>query len=121
MRADLKLNVLTATNAFSDEVANASLFTAVDVTDGAAVSFTRDDDKTLFLIQNGAASAKAVTFKAGNGIQGTSDLVHSVPANSTVAVTIDSGFFKNVTGTDKGKVVIAGESTDIKIAVFALA
>jgi hypothetical protein len=93
---------------------------AVDATDGAEFTMSERDDKYLILIQNASTSAKTVTILHGNGIQGVCDLQETVAASSYVFVAIDSGRFKNVSGEDKGKVIIKGASADIKIAVFKL-
>lgn len=71
------------------------------------VELTGGDYKTLFLIANaGNASANAV-FAIGNGIQGVgSNLTVAVPAGETHAIVLDSGYFKNVSGTDKDAVKI---------------
>lgn len=101
-------------------VASASLFAAVDAAAGAEFAMSGRDDKTLLLVQNAATSAKTVTVKAGNGIQGVNDLTVSVPASSTTALVLDSGRYKNVSGDDRGKVIVMGASADIKLAVIVL-
>lgn len=101
-------------------VASASLFAAVDAAAGAEFAMSGRDDKTLLLVQNAATSAKTVTVKAGNGIQGVNDLTVSVPASSTTALVLDSGRYKNVSGADRGKVIVMGASADIKLAVIVL-
>jgi hypothetical protein len=107
-------------NELMTAVATASLFAAVDATDGAEFEMSGRDDKVVVIIQNAATAAKNVTIKAGNGIQGVNDYVESVPASSTTAIVLESGRFKNVSGNDKGKVIIMGASADIKLAVIVL-
>lgn len=98
-----------------------TLTEAVDATTKQAeFKMDKRDDKILLLIQNVAVADKTVTIKAGNGIQGVNDLVATVSASSYSILAIDSGRFKNVSGDDKGKVVLEGESADIKVAVFML-
>ena len=109
---------LTDFNAFSPD--KTALTVAVDASAGAEFSMSGHDERTLILIQNGASAAKKVTIKAGNGIQGVCDLEKSVGASSYTVIAIDSGRFKNVSGDNKGKVIIMGESADIKVAVFEL-
>ena len=101
-------------------IANTALFAAVDATDGAAFPMSGRDDKTLLLVQNSATSEGSVTVKAGNGIQGVNDLTVSVPASSTTALVLDSGRYKNVSGADKGKVIVHGSAATIKLAVIVL-
>ena len=88
---------------------------AVDVTDGARVDYTnRSDGRILLLITNGNASAQKAT------IQGVEDLEISIEANKTVAIVVESGKFMNVSGDNKGYVIIKGESADIKVQAIEL-
>jgi hypothetical protein len=66
------------------------------------------DYKTALLFKGGGGSAGSVTIKAGNGIQGVEDLTFGIGPNETRIVCIESGRFKNVSGTDAGKVIIVG-------------
>lgn len=119
-RVKLTVQEMGKRNELMTAVATASLFTAVDATDGAEFEMSGRDDKVVVLIQNAATAAKNVTIKAGNGIQGVNDYVESVAASSTTAIVLESGRFKNVSGNDKGKVIIMGASADIKVAVIVL-
>ncbi len=101
-------------------VTTASLFAAIDATAGAEFPAHGRDDKTLLVVQNAATAAKVLTVKAGNGIQGVNDLKVSVPASSPTALVLDSGRYKAVSGADSGKVLLTGESADLKLAVFVL-
>ena len=101
-------------------VGNTALFAAVDAADGAEFAMSGRDDKTLVLVQNSASSEGTVTVKAGNGIQGVNDLTVTVPASSTTALVLDSGRYKNVSGNDRGKVVVLGSAATIKLAVIEL-
>lgn len=96
-----------------------ALTTALNA-EGAEIAWTARDDKYLILIQNTHNNAvKKVTFKHGNGLQGVCDLEVSLESGQCTFLAIESGRFKNVTGTDKGKVILSGD-TDIKVAVFQL-
>lgn len=119
-RVTITVHKMGKRNELMTAVATASLFTAVDATDGAEFEMSGRDDKVVVLIQNAATAAKNVTIKAGNGIQGVNDYVESVAASSTTAIVLESGRFKNVSGNDKGKVIIMGASADIKVAVIEL-
>lgn len=71
------------------------------------VELTGGDYKTVFLIANAGNASAYATFAIGNGIQGAgSNLVVTVPAGETHALVLDSGYFKNVSGTDKDAVRI---------------
>ena len=119
-RVSLTVKEVTNRNVFAANETFSTITAAVDAADGAEFVMDERDDKYLILVQNSATSAKDVTIKAGNGIQGVNDLTHSVAASSFTFVQVDSGRFKNVSGTDKGKVIIKGASADIKVAVFRL-
>lgn len=117
-RVKLTVKEVNNRNVFAEDALTTALTAAVDASDGAEFAMEERDDKYLLLIQNGATSAKEITIKAGNGIQGVNDLTHTLGASSFTFVQIESGRFKNVTGPDKGKVIIKGASADIKVAVF---
>lgn len=120
-RTVLTVNELTERNKFLDCGAISSIAAAVDPTEGAEFAMKERDDKYLILVTNANGSAsKSVTIKAGNGLQGRVDLTKSIDAGDYHIIAIDSGAYKNVSGTDKGKVVITGASADIKVAVFRL-
>lgn len=97
-----------------------ALTAITSTTDGAEVVFNKDDQKMLLMIKNNKDAAKTATIKKGNGLQGVKDLTFSIPAGETHAVVVESGAYKNVTGTDKGKVIIVGETTDIQVACVVL-
>lgn len=93
---------------------------AVDATDGALITCDKADHKMLIIMENAdTTNAETVTIKAGNGIQGAKDWTVSVPKSSTMVVTVESGFYKNVSGTNKGKIKITG-TADVKIACVVL-
>ena len=120
-RTSLTVNELTDRNKFLDCGAMSSIAAAVDATDGAEFAMRERDDKYLLLVTNAHASvAKSVTIKAGNGFQAGADLTQAIDAGDFHIISIDSGRYKNLSGTDKGKVVITGTSADIKVAVFRL-
>lgn len=90
-------------------------------TDGAVVPFNDTDTKILVMVKNAHASAaKTVTFKKGDGIQGVADFTDSIGFGATKMFTLESGAFKNVSGTNKGKVWLVGESTDIQVSAVIL-
>jgi len=88
-------------------------------TDGALVTFDKDDQKILLLLKNNITNAThTAVIKAGNGLQGVSDLEITLTGTDTTAgnekaVVIESGRFVNVTGDNKGKVVIVSKDTTI--------
>lgn len=76
------------------------------------IEATGGDYKTLILITNAGATKATATFSVGNGIQGAGeDLVVDVKGNKTVALTLDSGYFKNVSGENKGCITCTPSAT----------
>lgn len=69
---------------------------------GTAIPFNGVDENTLFIFD----TAGSVTFVKGDHIQGVNDLTITVPKYGAIA--IPSMEFKNVSGANKGKVVIKG-------------
>lgn len=96
-------------------------FTAItSTTDGALVDCSKvGDEKLIVLIKNNGAAAQTATLKMGNGIQGVADATTaSIAAGGVMALQIESGKFKQVTGTYKGKINIIGSTTDIQVAAI---
>ena len=95
-------------------------FTACSV-DGTMFDFTPADQKMVLVFQNTGAGSSTVTLKAGNGLQGVNDLdAFSIPASGFAAVRLDSGSFKNVSGDNKGKVVVIPSAATIKACAIQL-
>lgn len=109
----------TINRAFTERHMGADLeFTALS-TSGVAVDFTGKDDKTAIIIQNTGSGEGKVTVVAGTGIQGVTDIEIAVPASGFKAIRLDSGEFKQTSGTDKGCVILKGATT-LKAAVVEL-
>jgi len=88
-------------------------------TDGALVTFDKDDQKILLLLKNNVSNVThTAVIKAGNGIQGVSDLEitltgYNTTAGNEKAVVIESGRYMDVSGTNKGKVnIVSKDGTD---------
>lgn len=92
----------------------------LDATDGALITCGAADQKMLIIIENSdSTNAENVTIKKGNGLQGTKDLVIAVPKSEIHTIVVESGKYKNVSGTNKGKIQITG-TADVKIACVVL-
>ena len=90
--------------------------TALTANTDKAIDWSENDQKMILVIS--ASSATTLTVKAGNGIQGVADLTLTVPEGVS-RVKLESGRFKNVSGTNKGKVVVKSAGTP-KVGVVAL-
>lgn len=118
-KVNISLHKLSDYNVPSAAVANGSLTTALDASDGALIDFGARDNKILLLLQNAASSENTVTVKAGNGLGGVNDLAIAIPASSFVTLALDSSRFKFVTGENKGKIHLTGAAT-VKVAAFKM-
>lgn len=98
-----------------NEIATVEL-EALTVSTDKAIEWKEGDDKMILVIV--ATEATTLTVKAGNGIQGVSDKVLTVPVGTSL-VKLESGRFKNVSGTNKGKIVVQSAGTP-KVGVAAL-
>ena len=81
-----------------------------------AITWNEKDEHTVLVIN--AAAQTNLTVKAGNGIQGVTDLVLTVPQGVSL-VKLESGKFKNVSGANKGKVIVVSTGTP-SVGVVAL-
>lgn len=81
-----------------------------------ALEWSERDDKMVLVIV--ATTATTLTVKAGNGIQGVANHTLAVPVGTSL-VKLESGRFKNVTGANKGMIVVVSPGTP-KIGVVAL-
>ena len=109
-----KYNFEGRNNVYSDFKLDWSHFTAIDYDNKSC-------GKILILIANSGEGPKKATIVKGNSLQGTEDLEVSVTNSKTVAIVIESGKFENVSGENKGKVVIKGEDAEsLKVQVIEL-
>ncbi len=83
-----------------------------------AVPWEGADEKNILVVQNTGSAATTLTIKAGNGIQGVADKTLAVAVGVSL-VKLESGRFKNVSGTNKGKIVVMSAGTP-KVGVVAL-
>jgi hypothetical protein len=122
MATELTPIYLTHYDTFKEETNNTD-FAAVDNSDKIAYfeASGRDEQFVVGAYNSNQSNAKTVTIKAGNGLQSEfGDLTFSISAGSIAWVVLSSGRFKNVTGENKGKIVIKGESTNIELKVIRL-
>lgn len=81
-----------------------------------AIGWPESDEKMILVIN--APAESNLTVLAGNGIQGVANLKITCPKGISL-IKLDSGRFKNVTGENKGKIVIKSTGTP-SVGVAAL-
>ena len=89
---------------------------ALTASTAKAIDWSEKDEHTVLVIN--ASAQTNLTVKAGNGIQGVTDLVLTVPQGVSL-VKLESGRFKNVSGANKGKVIVVSTGTP-SVGVVAL-
>ena len=92
-----------------NEIVKAEL-TALTANTAKAIEWKENDNKMILVVQNSGSAATTLTVKAGNGIQGAADLTLTVPVGVNL-VKLESGRFKNVSGENKGKIVVVSPGT----------
>lgn len=98
-----------------NEICNVTLEALVASTP-KAFEWSESDEKLILVIN--AEEGTTLTVKAGNGIQGVNDITLTVPKGVSL-IKLESGRFKNVSGENKGKVVIVSAGTP-KVGIAAL-
>lgn len=105
-------------------------FAALDATDGGEFTMDEKSEKYVIVVKNAASTAVNATaiIKAGDHLQSKfGDISVTLAQNAIAHVVIESARFKNVSGTEKGKVIFsslnaAGNagSADIQVKVIKL-
>lgn len=72
------------------------------------IEFEGADEKTAFIVN--ATATDTITVVAGSGSVNTRNITLSVPEGISV-FTLDSAFFMDAAGTNKGKVGFIGKTT----------
>ena len=91
--------------------------TEVNVADGALLT-PGNDEATLIILSSTAAVT--ATIKAGDGIQGVSDITVSVGANKTAYVAVESGRFKITKGANAGKIKVTTSAAGLSAGCIVL-
>lgn len=91
--------------------------------DGVLVTYDKPDQKILLLLKNAITNVThTAVIKAGNAIQGVSDLEVTLNGGAEKCVVVESGRFIKASGEDKGKVNIVSKdaTTGTQIEVRAI-
>ena len=97
---------------------------AVEANLGALIAFNKADQKGLIFLENSSATT-TVTAKIvkGDGLQGTADLSIEIDPSETKVISIESMKYLNLTGDNKGKVLVIDSdttATTLKVAAVYL-
>ena len=111
---------ITNTKLKRNEAQEITAAAAVDATAGASIDYSNQSDGKILINNGNSSAAKKATILKGNALQGVEDLEISIPAGKTYGIVVESGKFENVSGDNKGKVIIKGESADITIQTIEL-
>jgi len=114
------INVIPTVVGQNENGGEVTLTAITSTTDGAVIDFKGQDSKIVVLIKNNGAAAQTATIKKGDSIHGVADYAVNIAAGKTFAYSLESGKFKNVTGANKGKVIILGSTTDIQVGAILL-
>lgn len=97
---------------------------ATTAADGFLIDVSGVADQKLLLVfqnTNAGSTARTATIKKGDALQGVKDLASGdIAAAKFAAVAIDSGSFKIMTGTNKGKILVIPSHAELKMAAIAL-
>lgn len=117
----LTTNKISALNAWTE--IETDWTAASTAADGVTVSMADVRDKQVLILAKNTddSDAETVTLKGGNGTRGSQDLdAKSIAAGDVYGIVIDSAYFENETGTDKGKVKIIPSGTATKFQIIAI-
>lgn len=90
----------------------------IDGSDGALLTPTKQDEKLL--LQINVVTGANVTVVKGDSHQATVDYVLAGTGNRTYYLALESGKYKNITGTNKGKIKITSSQADTTILAIQL-
>lgn len=91
--------------------------TEVNVADGALLTPGNDEATLIVLTSSAAVTA---TIKAGDGIQGVSDITVSVGAGKMSCVAVESGRFKITKGAYAGKIKVTTSAAGLSAGCIVL-
>ncbi len=91
--------------------------TSVGEGDTVKLDYSGADYRTALIVTNGSA-ANTLTVSGGNGYAGdVDDLTLEIEASKIGVVVLDSGYYKNLSGTDAGKVVLTASKACTAVLV----
>lgn len=108
----MSATAITKTALTINTAAAAPSAATVAAAEGALITYDKADQKILLLLKNNITNAtNTAVIKAGNGLQGVSDLEVTLAASAEKVIVIESGKYMNVSGDNKGKVNVQDKVT----------
>ena len=87
-------------------------FVQCPTNDSCTVDAGKDDQKICIHVKNAITNAtQTAVIVKGNGIQGVADLEVALAASTEKVIVVESGAYKLVSGTNKGKILVKDKST----------
>lgn len=87
-------------------------FVQCPTNDVCLVDAAKDDQKLCIHIKNSITNAThTAVISKGDGLQGVKDLEIAIAQSSEVVTVVESGAFKQMSGDNKGKILIKDKST----------
>lgn len=114
----LRPNEPTAFTKASISAGNSAKIAEFDATGNVIGGYS--DERTLYILENASNADATITLKCGNGYCGVVDETHTLEAGDFEFFTLDSARFKNVSGADKGCVVIEVSGTGAAVSLSVL-
>lgn len=80
----------------------------------------QDNLSSAFLIFKNAGESTNITIKAGTGPFACNDRNFAIGKEQTTVIALEVGAFKNLSGENKGKILITGGSNTISVMAYLL-
>lgn len=87
-------------------------FVQCPTNDACTIDATPDDQKICIHLKNAITNAThTAVIDAGNGLQGVADLEITLAASTEKVTVVESGAYKQMSGDNKGKILVRDKST----------
>jgi hypothetical protein len=94
---------------------------AIDATDGIVFDAVGPDHRTLVILENHTTTEKTAKIQIGNGLQGVGGVLEVVLDNKEIkTIVLESMKYVNMSGANRGKLIIKGTDANVKAACLIL-
>lgn len=95
--------------------------TSFTAEDGITFPFDGDCQRMVLILKNSSTAAScSFTIKGGNGFQGDSDITITVAASGEAAITVESGGYEDMSGSNAGKLLVTASGGTPQAAMLKL-